>query len=84
MSDSFAQHVKQFNAIVQNSEVLLSIVRDSGLQREAIARLGTLLNMLGTWKEDAIESKDEECANIILGMECVTESIKAELGCGCY
>jgi hypothetical protein len=79
MSNDFAERFKIFDEIVQDAENLLSIARDSDLQRKAMARLADFAITLDDWKRVAVTQQNEDRANLVLAMECVTESLMAEL-----
>jgi hypothetical protein len=79
MVDEFQARIKQFNEIVHEVGVLLSIARDSDLQRAAIVRLSDFSVSLRNWKQEAIAEQQEDRANLILGMECLVEAYKTEL-----
>jgi len=79
MSDNFSEQFKQFEELMKETQVLLFIARDSDLQRAAVIKLAEFLLLLGEWKQVAIADKNEDRANLILGMECVAKSFKAEL-----
>jgi hypothetical protein len=79
MNEKWSERVENFNATVHDSEILLSVARDSDLQRSAVAQLSDLSIKLKNCKQEAIADENEDRANVILGMECVAEAIKAEL-----
>jgi hypothetical protein len=79
MSDKFAERIKSLEKIMTDVQVLLSIVRDSNLQREAIFRLNEVIVILKDWKKEAISEKNEDRSNFILAMECFAKALGAEL-----
>jgi hypothetical protein len=79
MIDEFPARIKQFNEVVHDAQILISIARDSDLQRKSIATLSDFSVSLRDWKQEAITAKNEDRANLILGMECLVEALKAEL-----
>src|SRR5882724_5435466 len=79
MISDFSKCREQYDDVVREAENLSSIVRDSELQRIAIAGLSAMLDELSGWKHKAVVENNEDIANLILGMECGCESLKAEL-----
>jgi hypothetical protein len=79
MSERFSEVIEDFNKIAHESRILLFIARDSDLQRDAITKLSGLLSTLKKWKQEAIRQGNEDCANFVLGLECLTKAIQAEL-----
>jgi hypothetical protein len=78
MSD-YSKEIEIFNASVEGKANLSYIVRDSDLQRDALAELSALAAQVEDWKKRAISAQDENCANLFLGCECVIEALSAEL-----
>jgi len=74
-----SEYIKLFNKEVEEIEVHLSITRDSELQRDAIKKTESLKSEASTEKAKAIEDKEEEYANQLLGCECVADMLIAEL-----
>lgn len=74
-----SEYIKLFNKEVEEVEVHLSITRDSELQRDAIKKTESLKSEASTEKAKAIEDKEEEYANQLLGCECVADMLIAEL-----
>lgn len=79
MTDPITDLVEEFNPPIREAEVLLSIARDSELQRQGVVRLSELLVRLHEAKQIAIASEDEDRANALLGFECVAASLRSEL-----
>jgi hypothetical protein len=75
----YSKEIAHFNASVENKANLTYIVRDSDLQRDALAELSMLAKEAEGWKRRAISEQDEDYANLFLGCECVIEALKAEL-----
>jgi len=71
--------IAKFNEKIKEAEVFLSITRDSNLQREAIDSLQQLQIAVDAEKDIAIKHGDEDYANLLLGCECVTAALIAEL-----
>ena len=79
MSNFLSKFMVEFDNLVKESEVLLSIARDSALQQEACENLESILSKIAQEKKKAIENNDEDYANILLGCECVTNFLINEL-----
>jgi hypothetical protein len=79
MNDGFSEHSKKFEELMKDVQILLSIARDSDLQRAAVVKLTDFLRILGEWKYEAIAETNEDRANLILGMECAVKSFRSEL-----
>jgi len=71
--------IVKFNEKIKEAEVFLSITRDSSLQRETIDSLKQLQIAVDAEKNIAIEKGNEDYANLLLGCECVTATLIAEL-----
>lgn len=78
MSD-YSREIELFNDCVEGKANLSYIVRDGGLQRDALAELPALAAKVEDWKKRAISERDENYANLFLGCECVIEALSAEL-----
>ena len=79
MTANLSEVVIDFNLVVEEVEVLLSIVRSSTLQRAACQILDAQATKLAAEKSKAIGAKDEHLANLLLGCQCVNTSLLAEL-----
>ncbi len=79
MNDTLPPFVAKFNAAVKEAEVFLCVTRDSGLQRDACESLGDLLDRVVSEKARAIEEKDEDYANLLLGCGFVVDTLTSEL-----
>jgi hypothetical protein len=79
MNDNLPPFVSTFNTKVKEAEIFLSIVRDSALQQEAIENLMVFSESIASEMATAIENKDEDYANLLLGRACVTSALVAEL-----
>lgn len=79
MNDSLTPFVSSFNEQVKEAEVFLSIARDSDLQQQAVEKLLAVSISIVTEKESAIKNGIEDYANLLLGCECVTSALIAEL-----
>ena len=79
MSNFLSKFMVEFDNLVKESEVLLSIARDSELQQEACENLESVLPKIAQEKKKAIENNDEDYANLLLGCECVTNFLINEL-----
>ena len=69
----------EFMVTIENAEKLLWITCDSKLQKDAVQNLDSMLNKLETAKERYIEAENEDSANLMLGLQCLVESILCEL-----
>jgi len=79
MNKAGKKYLEHFNGTIRECEIFCSIARDSGLQRDAIAQLGKLIEELRGLKAKAVEAGDEDLANILLGCESVANCISAEI-----
>lgn len=79
MNRSLPAFVAEFNELVKESENMLSITRDSELQRAACSVLEDALRRTHIEKQKAIASCDEDYANLLLGCESVAHALLAEL-----
>lgn len=79
MNSALPPFVSSFNAIVKESEVFLSIARDSTLQQEAVEKLLAFGVSVASEKAAAIDQGNEDYANLLLGCECVSSALVAEL-----
>ncbi|MBS0221849.1 MAG: hypothetical protein JSR91_14015 [Proteobacteria bacterium] len=77
--NDYSEEINQFNECVEAQRKFLSIVRDSGLQRDALAELSAMGTKVHEWKIQAISAQNENSANLFLGCECVIEALQAEL-----
>ena len=68
-----------FSATVKSVERFLNITTGSEIQVDAVALLERTLVALQERKECAIESRNEEIANLMLGCECVATALRCEL-----
>lgn len=74
-----AEQVEYFNTTIKEAQVYISIARDSGLQREALADLAALAKNVAHWKVESIEVQNEDRANMLLGCECAIQYVQAEI-----
>lgn len=79
MNNSLPPFVSSFNEQVKEAEVFLSIARDSELQQQAVEKLIAVGASIVAEKERAIKDGIEDYANLLLGCECVTSALIAEL-----
>jgi len=79
MTKDVSPFVEEFNEAVKAAEVFLFIARDSVLQQETIDSLKQMLPRIASEKAKAVEAKNEGYANLLLGCECVTEALIAEI-----
>jgi hypothetical protein len=71
--------IDRFNSDIQEAEVFLFATRGTELQSDAIDHVKKLCEVARTLKEKAIQQKDENQANLLLGYECVFECLIQEL-----
>src|ERR1700730_4421608 len=79
MNDIRSTITAEFDSLCRESQVLLFITRDTALQQEACAKLSDALSRLRQIKRQAVTGEDEDFANLLLGLELVAESLRAEL-----
>lgn len=79
MATALPDSVARFNEVIKEAEILVSIARDSELQRNACNTLQAQAETLANEKSKAVSDQDENLANLLLGCECVNSSILAEL-----
>lgn len=79
MNNNLPPFVSAFNTKVEEVEVFLSIVRDSALQLEAIENVLAIRESIAPEMAAAIENGNEDYANLLLGCDCVTSALVAEL-----
>ena len=79
MNERTLGSIESINQQISDAEVFLYATRCSSLQRKALASLCDLRSEIHDLKEDAILDKDEDCANMFLGFECVVGVLEAEL-----
>ncbi len=79
MSNVDQYFIGEVNACIEEIEVLNNIARDSQLQREACESLNDIAGRVAELKTEAIQSGDEDTANLLLGFECVIKFLKAEI-----
>lgn len=71
--------IASFDALVERSENMLSIVRGRELQEQACSELAEALAAITAEKQRAIEAEDENYANMLLACECVASALAAEI-----
>ena len=79
MSNGVPDFINRFNETIKSCEAYLFFTIDSNLQKEAIISLSDLRKQVLAAKDKAIKNKDERFANILLGYECVIQSMVSEL-----
>jgi len=79
MGNCLPNFITEFNDLVKESEIFLSIARDSELQQEACENLENVLPKITQEKKTAIGNNNEDYANLLLGCECVAKSLLNEL-----
>jgi hypothetical protein len=71
--------VAAYNALLEEVEPLLFIVRESALQRGAIGQIAAFVDRADQARLEAISLSDAECANLLLGFRSAARSLSAEL-----
>ena len=79
MSNCLPDFITEFNDLVKESEIFLSIARDSELQQESCENLESVLPKIAQEKKKAIENNNESYANLLLGCERVAKALLNEL-----
>ncbi|WP_312930864.1 hypothetical protein [Agrobacterium cavarae] len=79
MNEEAQVKIQEFNELIKHCETFCFITRDSGLQRNAITSLQLMISECAFIKSNAVDKKEEEYANILLGFECVAQCLCAEL-----
>ena len=79
MNEYVQSLVERFNAVIREAETVNGITRCTELQQNAIESLNGLQSEIAVVKKRAIENKNEDLANMLLGYQCVCESLIAEL-----
>lgn len=79
MNNKIPSFVEEFNKAIREAEVFLSIARCSELQQGAIESLKELQSKVLNIKSKAIDENDENLANLLLGYECIVDTLIAEL-----
>lgn len=79
MTDNFPPFLTEFNEAVKETGAFLSIARASELQQDASEALEQLIPKINEEKARAVKDKNEDYANMLLGCECVTAALIAEL-----
>ncbi len=79
MNEHQESFLRIFNKKVSELEVYLGITRASDLQRQACTDVEELLKKIHSEKQKAIQSADEDYANLLLGCECAASAVLAEL-----
>lgn len=71
--------IDAFNQSVESARVFLSITRASELQTAECEKLNNLLKKVFEEKKTAIEDANEDYANMLLGCECVLNTLISEI-----
>ncbi len=79
MNDPLQALLEEFERIAHDSQGLAFLPRDTNLQKAAIDRIGTFLQVLGENRELAAREADERSANTILSMELALKTIGHQL-----
>ena len=79
MNNKLPSFVEEFNIAIREAEVFLSITRCSKLQRNEIESLREFQSNVFDMKSKAIAENNEKLANMLLGYECVVDTLLAEL-----
>ena len=79
MNNELPSLIEEFNIAIREVEIFLSITRCSELQQGAIDSLKEFQSKVLGMKSEAIDKNDENLANMLLGYECVFDTLVAEL-----
>ena len=79
MNDANPPFLERFNEIVAATQELLFIARASELQEDLKNDLNGFMAEIIDEKAGAVNSKNEDHANLLLGCQCVTHGIISEL-----
>ncbi|MDK4715883.1 hypothetical protein [Rhizobium sp. CNPSo 4039] len=71
--------IEYFNRTVDDARLFCNLTRDSELQEECISRLREMRRECAEVKKNALDQVNEDFANILLGFECVVDSLRHEL-----
>ncbi len=79
MNDELPPFIVRFNDVIERTHTFRFITRSSELQQEALLKLDQLRTELRNEKSAAIESGDEDNANLILACECALSALSSEI-----
>jgi hypothetical protein len=79
MTDEQQKFMEGYNAVISDCAILCFCTRDTELQNAACRRLEHLRSLVEVEKTKAIEGKDEDFANALLGCSCLASAMIAEL-----
>jgi hypothetical protein len=74
-----SEHIRLATDLFSQSLTYIFPTRDSGLQKEAIQHLETLLVHNAVVKVAAVNDGNEDFANLCLGIEAVAAALRAEI-----
>lgn len=79
MKDKIDAAIKEYEELSEEASNLLVLARDTGLQSKMVTDLNRFTGTVENYKADAIQNKDEDAANFLLGMICALSAISSEL-----
>lgn len=79
MNESVEEFVELYHAVVTDCERFAFLPRAKSYQRQSIEKLTDLLDQSSIAKQKMIEESDEDAANQILALQCMTQALRFEL-----
>ena len=79
MNNEIPEFVQTFNSVIQEVEIFASMARAKELQEAACERLKELIAEVAAEKQNAIDAKNEDYANMLLGCGYVANGILAQI-----
>lgn len=79
MNEPFSQEIAHLNDVIEECENYLFVTRDADLQRQALGGMREAKVRASRQKQAAIDSGDNNFANLFLGFECVFDCLASEL-----
>ena len=76
----YPKFVDDFNSVLEEAHKMCFITRDAQIQTETIDFLIDFQSRLSSLKAESVDQGKEDAANMLLGFECVTRTIRSELG----
>lgn len=84
MKNQVDEFLKNLLEVVKESQILGYMTRDKKLQEETITKLTNLKEEATKLKEKAIGLQDENYANLMLSIECLSDALTNELSMWVY
>ena len=79
MNDPIPPFIARINKVAEDCAVFRFATRDSELQKGACNQLEDVLKQIESEKTSAVSAGDEDYANALLGCECATGALMAEI-----